>query len=386
MRTERLQAELRVERGQERLADLERERLREEERLADLRGDRARSEQDLARCREGLAAIDDEEKRMSEEAGELIRRVEAKTEELKMLRISHQAIDEKAEKFQQDYTRASGQLQKLNSEIHRVELERTKVATQYEDAVNRLGDEHSNREELLAIASQTEPLSPEEMIGCKTRIGHLKHFLDNFGGVNLGAREDYDRLNSRYEGLDAQIIDLVEGKESLEKIMRELDQATTELFLETFKRVNDTFGRLFSDLFGGGTAQLVLCDPDDPLDSGVDIVACPPGKRQQNMMLMSSGERALSAIAFLMALLACKPSPIVILDELDAPLDERNVEKVATRLLEFSSSSQFLVVTHNRKTMEFADRLYGVTMTEPGVSCILSVELSEVEEKLGALG
>lgn len=386
MRTEKMQAELRSERAQERLADLERERRREEERLTDLRGDRARSEQDLARCREGLAAIDDEETRLTHESEDLLKRVEVKTEELKQVRISHQAIDEKAEKFQQDFTRASGQLQKLHSEIHRIELERTKVATQYEDAVVRLSDENSNREELLQVAAQTEPLSPEEMIGCKTRIGHLKHFLDNFGGVNLGAREDYERLSSRYDGLEAQITDLAEGKESLEKIMRELDQATTQLFLETFKRVNDTFGRLFSDLFGGGTAELVLCDPDDPLDSGVDIVACPPGKRHQNMMLMSSGERALSAIAFLMALLACKPSPIVILDELDAPLDERNVEKVATRLLEFSSSSQFLVVTHNRKTMEFADRLYGVTMTEPGVSCILSVELSEVEEKLGALG
>ena len=146
------------------------------------------------------------------------------------------------------------------------------------------------------------------------------------------------------------------------------------------------YHRLFTDLFGGGTAKLELCDPEDPLESGVDIVACPPGKKQQNMMLMSSGERALSAIAFLMSLLACKPSPIVILDELDAPLDERNVEKVATRLLEFSTSSQFLVVTHNRKTMEFADLLYGVTMTDPGVSRVLNVKLAEVEEKLGALG
>lgn len=386
MRTERMQAELRVERALERLHDLERERQREEERLADLRGDRARSEQDLARCREGLAAIDDEEKRLLEESDDLVRRVEAKTDELKQVRLSHQAIDERADRFQQDFTRASGQLQKLHGEIHRVELERTKVATQYEDAVQRLSDENSNRDELLQVAAQTEPLTPEEMIGCKTRIGHLKHFLDNFGGVNLGAREDFERLSQRYDGLDAQIVDLVEGKESLEKIMRELDEATTHLFLDTFKRVNETFGKLFSDLFGGGNAELVLCDPEDPLDSGVDIVACPPGKRQQNMMLMSSGERALSAIAFLMSLLACKPSPIVILDELDAPLDERNVEKVATRLVEFSSNSQFLVVTHNRKTMEFADRLYGVTMTEPGVSCILSVELSEVEEKLGALG
>lgn len=386
MRTERMQAELRVERAQERIADVERERTREEERLNDLRGDRARSEQDLARSREGLAAIDDEEKRLSAEAEDLVKRVELKTEELKKVRLSHQEIDEKAERLNKDFARAAGQLQKHNAELHRIELERTKVTTQYEDSINRLSDGKTDPEELVKLAEQTEPLSPEEMIGSKTRIGHLKHFLDNFGGVNLGAREDYERLHERFTGLETQIKDLVEGKDSLEKIMRELDQATTQLFQETFARVNDTFGRLFTDMFGGGHAKLVLCDPEDPLDSGVDIVACPPGKRQQNMMLMSSGERALSAIAFLMSLLACKPSPIVILDELDAPLDERNVEKVATRLLEFSANSQFLVVTHNRKTMEFADRLYGVTMTEPGVSRVLTVELAEVEEKLGALG
>jgi chromosome segregation protein len=385
MRGERMQAELRVERAQERIADLERERTREEERLSDLRGDRARSEQDLARCKEGLSAIDDEEKRLEIESVDLVKRVDAKTEELRQVRLSHQAIDEKAERLNKDFGRAAAQLQKYNSELHRIELDRTKVTTLYEESIQRLSDGKMNREELLQLARQTEPLSPEEMIGSKTRIGHLKHFLDNFGGVNLGAREDFDRLQGRYQGLETQIIDLVEGKDSLEKIMRELDEATTHLFIETFHQVNDTFGKLFTDLFGGGTAELVLCDPDDPLDSGVDIVACPPGKRQQNMMLMSSGERALSAIAFLMSLLACKPSPIVILDELDAPLDERNVEKVATRLLEFSSSSQFLVVTHNRKTMEFADLLYGVTMTEPGVSRVLTVELSEVEEKLGAL-
>jgi chromosome segregation protein len=386
MRGERLQAELRVERAEDRLDDLERERRREEDRLNDLRGDRARSEQDLARCKEGLAALDDEEKRLVQESGDLVTRVQLKTQQLKEVRKSHQDIDEKAERLNSDFSRAASAMSKLNSELHRIELERTKVTTQFEDAIEHLSDGQTERDNLLRVAEQTEPLTPEEMIGAKTRIGHLKHFLDNFGGVNLGAREDYDRLSTRFHGLETQINDLIEGKTSLEKIMRELDEATTHLFQETFQRVNDTFSRLFTDLFGGGTAQLVLCEPDQPLESGVDIVACPPGKKQQNMMLMSSGERALSAIAFLMSLLACKPSPIVILDELDAPLDERNVEKVATRLLEFSTSSQFLVVTHNRKTMEFADLLYGVTMTDPGVSRVLTVELAEVEEKLGALG
>lgn len=385
LRTERLQGELRVERANDRLGDLETSRQREEERLNDLRSDRARAEEELARHREGLQALDGESERLDHEAQALLLRVETKTEELRQIRLAHQAIDEQAEAIRQDFARANSALQKCHGEYHRLELERTKVHTQYEESLHRLGQGRTDTEKLLLVASQSEPLSPAELTGARTRSAQLRHFLDNFGAVNLGAREDHERLSSRFDGLDAQITDLAEGKEGLEKIMRELDQATTHLFSEAFARVNDTFGRLFSDLFGGGQAKLELCSPEDLLDSGVEIMACPPGKRQQNMMLMSSGERALCAIAFLMALLACKPSPIVILDELDAPLDERNVEKVATRLLEFSTSSQFLVVTHNRKTMEYADRLYGVTMLEPGVSGVLSVELSNVEEKLGAL-
>jgi chromosome segregation protein len=382
---ERLQAEMRVERAQEKLADVERERQREEERLGDLRSDRARAEQDLARSREGLAALDGEAERLEQEAEQLLQRVEAKTEELRQVRLAHQAIDQKSESMRADFARANAAMQKHSGEAHRLELERARVVTQYEESLARLSDGRTETEQLLIMAQQTDPMTPAELTGAKSRIGQLRHFLDNFGGVNLGAREDYERLSGRYQGLETQITDLAEGKESLEKIMRELDQATTHLFRDAFERVNDTFARLFCDLFGGGQAKLVLCDPDDVLESGVEIMCCPPGKRQQNMMLMSSGERALCAIAFLMSLLACKPSPIVILDELDAPLDERNVEKVATRLLEFSTSSQFLVVTHNRKTMEYADRLYGVTMQEPGVSQVLSVELANVEEKLGAL-
>ena len=181
----------------------------------------------------------------------------------------------------------------------------------------------------------------------------------------------------RFDELNEQVKDLDEGAASLKKIMADMDQITVVQFKEAFDRVNETFGRIFNELFQGGTARLELCIPGDMLDSGVEVVACPPGKKLQNLSLLSSGERALSAMAFLLALLSCKPSPMVILDELDAPLDDANVERVAGRLREFSSTSQFLVITHNRKTMEFADRLYGVTMEEPGVSRILSVKLTQ---------
>ena len=155
-----------------------------------------------------------------------------------------------------------------------------------------------------------------------------------------------------------------------------MDAALVTRFKKVFAEVNDTFSKMFKDIFGGGWAKLELCNPEDWLESGVDISACPPGKKLQNLNLFSTGERALAAIAFLFSLLTHKPSPVVILDELDAPLDDANVEKIARKLLEFSHASQFLVITHNRKTMEFAQRLYGVTMEEPGISKLLSVELS----------
>lgn len=204
----------------------------------------------------------------------------------------------------------------------------------------------------------------------------LRNYLNNFGSVNLGARQEYERLQARLNELNKQIGDIEQAAGEFKKIIEEMDAALVTRFKKVFAEVNDTFSKMFKDIFGGGWAKLELCNPEDWLESGVDISACPPGKKLQNLNLFSTGERALAAIAFLFSLLTHKPSPVVILDELDAPLDDANVEKIARKLLEFSHASQFLVITHNRKTMEFAQRLYGVTMEEPGISKLLSVELT----------
>jgi chromosome segregation protein len=285
---------------------------------------------------------------------------------LKSLRVRHAEISRRA--------------RELGEDLHRHQVELAGLEARLEQARTRL-------EEVGDLEELPEESADFDLEKARAQARRLRSFLENFGSVNLGAREDFERLTTRHVELKAQIEDLEEASDGLKRIMAEMDRASITQFQTVFQQVNETFGRLFGEIFGGGWARLELCNPEDLLESGVEIVACPPGKKLQNLTLLSSGERALSAIVFLLSLLTHKPSPIVVLDELDAPLDDANVEKVATRLLEFSTSSQFLVITHNRKTMEFADRLYGVTMEEPGVSRLLSVELrGEYGEKLEGRG
>ncbi|MCD6309912.1 MAG: AAA family ATPase, partial [Candidatus Eremiobacteraeota bacterium] len=208
-------------------------------------------------------------------------------------------------------------------------------------------------------------------------VTRITSFMDKFGGVNLGAKEDFEKLSERADFLSSQIRDLEEGAASLEKIMGEMDALTGERFLETFRKVSTEFSETFRSLFGGGKGSLELVDPGNILESGVNISVKPPGKKLQNITSLSSGERALSAIAFLLSILKVKTSPFVLIDELDAPLDDVNVEKVVDRFIEFSKKSQFIIITHNRRTMECAERLYGITMEESGISKVVSISLTD---------
>ncbi len=277
------------------------------------------------------------------------------------LRAAQAAANKEARQRGEHYHRCQTELEALESNLLEV---RARIKASAED-----GEE----------VREVPDLSGFDVEKSRLQARKLKTYLDNFEGVNTGALVDYQRFLDRQQELQSNITDLQTASDSLETIISEMDKASVTRFQATFKEVNATFGAIFKEIFQGGWARLELTNPDDLLDSGVDIVACPPGKKLQNLLAFSTGERTLAASAFLLALLTHKPSPIVVLDELDAPLDDSNVEKIAVRLREFSKSSQFLVITHNRKTMEFADRLYGVTMEEPGVSRLLSVELRNVE-------
>ena len=207
----------------------------------------------------------------------------------------------------------------------------------------------------------------------------IKDKIRRLGDVNVNAIEEYKEVSERYNFLKTQHDDLVEAEKTLTGIIEELDAAMRKQFKEKFTQINHEFDKVFKELFGGGTGNLELMEDQDILDAGVKIIAQPPGKKLQNMMQLSGGEKALTAIALLFAIQNLKPSPFCLLDEIEAALDESNVGRFAKYLHKLTKHTQFIVITHRRGTMEKADRLYGITMQEKGVSTLVSVNL--IDEK-----
>ena len=215
----------------------------------------------------------------------------------------------------------------------------------------------------------------EAAVDIEETTARLREKIERLGPVNMMAIEEFDDLDERYEFLTAQRTDLVESIDATVDAITRINKTTRERFREAFDAINTHFQQTFSTLFGGGRAGLVLLDETDLLESGIDIIAQPPGKRLQSIQLLSGGEKALAAMALMFAIFKFKPSPFCLLDEIDAPLDEANIGRFVEMLRGMQSETQFILVTHNRKTMEIADRLYGVTMEEPGVSKLVSVQL-----------
>jgi chromosome segregation protein len=219
--------------------------------------------------------------------------------------------------------------------------------------------------------------TPEEV------IAHLRARVESLGPVNMMAIEQFDELDARHTFLTTQRQDLIDSIAQTAEAITQIDATTRARFADAFTAIQANFQRTFATLFGGGRAGLALVDENDPLESGIDIVASPPGKRLQNVQLLSGGEKALTAIALMFAIFEYKPSPFCLLDEIDAPLDDANVARFVEMLQGMLDRTQFILITHNRRTMEIADRLYGVTMEEPGVSKLISVELTAAGQMTG---
>jgi chromosome segregation protein len=218
--------------------------------------------------------------------------------------------------------------------------------------------------------SVSRSMTPDEM------VADLRLKIERMGAVNMMAIDQFDDLEARHLFLTAQKKDLVDAIASTGEAIRRIDKTTKERFREAFAVVNQNFEQTFTTLFGGGRAGLVLLDESDQLESGIDIIAQPPGKRLQNVQLLSGGEKALTAMALMFAIFKYRPSPFCLLDEIDAPLDDANIGRFVEMLQGMQQHTQFILITHNRKTMEIADRLWGVTMEEPGVSKLISVQLN----------
>jgi len=237
-------------------------------------------------------------------------------------------------------------------------------------------------EEVMAL--EPEPIVGEALAVAETELRELRERIEGMGAVNMMALEEYQQCEERHGFLDRERKDLLASIADTQQAIRELDAVSRERFEKAFELINRNFAETFQTLFGGGTGQLRLTEPDSSGECGLEMVAQPPGKRLQNVLLLSGGEKALTALALLVAVFRYQPSPFCILDEVDAPLDESNVVRFTKLVAQMGQHTQFLVVTHNRRTMEMAEVLYGVTMQEPGVSKLVSVKWKESEAEASA--
>ena len=334
-------------------ANAEREqRLRENEQLGVTRGQ-------LSQTREQAL---EEAARWSEEASALRISLAEMEEALKAARAQTDALREAR-------SQRSSAAAKLASDLQHIE----------ESCVNDLGVEASALREDAEIARIEACALPAEEEACRG----LKQKLEAMGPVNMMALEEYQEAAKRHEFLETQRKDLLDSIENTQSTIKEIDQISRTKFDEAFGKINENFGVTFAQLFGGGQAFMKLTDEENSIDSGIDIVAQPPGKKLQNVLLLSGGEKALTALSLLLGIFRYQPSPFCVLDEVDAPLDESNVGRLAELIKGMVATTQFVIVTHSKRMMQAADLIYGVTMQEPGVSKVVSVRLGGIDGERG---
>jgi len=302
--------------------------------------------------------------------------IKLKTENLAEVEAKYNEVSggtaEAAKKIEADRKQAD----QVKNRLHELEMRDKDVDYRYAAIKERMFSAY--KIDLEAQGELNKELDHQALSG---EISELKRKLDSYGTVNLVAIEEYDELKQRYDFLIQQQTDLVTAKESLHQAILKINRTTKQMFMETFEKVKVEFKNYFRLLFNGGDAQLFLLDESDPLESGIEIICRPPGKKLQNVLLLSGGEKTMSAIALIFAIFKVKPSPFCILDEIDAALDEANVDRFSRVLQEFSKGSQFIVITHNKKTIVNANIMYGITMQQSGVSKIVSVKLSQDKDK-----
>ncbi|MBQ2690211.1 MAG: AAA family ATPase, partial [Solobacterium sp.] len=279
----------------------------------------------------------------------------------------------------QDIDRKEAQLRQTRKDLetataaeNAIRIDQGKLETQMDMNLQRLASEYRLTYEFAR--TKTEDTDIDE---AKEEVQQLRADIQRLGNVNMNAPEEYAEVNERYEFYKAQIAELSASRDKLLAAIDDMDKVMTKQFRSMFDRINTEFNRIFVSLYGGGKARLVLEDPGDILNTGIDVEAQPPGKNVQNNLLFSGGEKSLIALCVLFAILKVKPVPLVILDEVEAALDPSNVERFAQYLKHYTDRTQFIVVTHRSGTMQNADVLYGVTMQQQGVSQMLKVKLRD---------
>ena len=300
------------------------------------------------------------------------------TSNLEGIRLKRDAYTAEHRSFFDKREEISDQISSLDKELFRLDSQKEKN----QDARTQLSS--YMWEEYQLTWNQCQPLRTEEYASCplnrlRKMISDVKSEIRDLGSVNVNAIEDYREVSTRYQEMKEQYDDLVSAEEKLTDIINGLNRSMEKQFKENFARISVEFDRVFKQLFGGGKGTLSLTDPENLLETGILITAQPPGKKLQNMMQLSGGEKALTAIAILFAIQNLKPSPFCLLDEIEAALDDSNVKRFAEYLHNLTKHTQFIVITHRRGTMKAADVLYGITMQEKGISTLVSVDFVQAE-------
>ena len=367
-------------------AALEAERGTADAHVADLRHLQSAMEGDRERQLALIASTRAENTRLEEEIAELLRRQSENDADAASFRQELQKLLEARANAEATKTRSEREAQEKNKDILTMEracaaLEQKKLTANMEERqiIDKLWESY----ELTPGTAGEKRGQIESVAAGNRRIAELKRKLSGLGTPNLGAIEEYARINERYTYLTAQRDDVLKAKRELESIIRGLTQEMTTIFVTEFEKIDRYFGQTFEEMFGGGKGQLILEDPENPLTCGIEIRVQPPGKQVKTITLFSGGEKAFVAIALYFAILKVRPTPFCMLDEIDAALDDRNVERFASYMHNLSKKTQFIVITHRRGTMEASDVLYGVTMQEQGVSKLLRLDLNQMEQYLG---
>jgi chromosome segregation protein len=361
------------------------------ERVASIEHTVDRLKSDLNRAQTEHARATQERKRLTQEQESLQTGLESEQggageaeAELQKLDEEIKARVDEASELREQVAALDGSMRKLshaateqNERLHRAEIACTREEERLQAITERLADTYEMTPE------QAAELVAEDLDenAARREARALRSHIRELGHVNLSAIDEYDRLSSREDYLRKQEEDLRQARDDLLRVIAEIDQAAEAAFMEVFGKVREAFSRTLQRLFDGGEGELKLTDEERPLQAGVDIFVQLPGKRPQNLMMLSGGERAKVAIALLFAMLEVNPSPFCLLDEIDAPLDDANTERFGDILQDFTRETQFIIITHNPHTMERVDKLHGITMAEPGASKVISVKLEEAQRQ-----
>lgn len=357
-----------------------------EETLRNLKNDVAEQERLLEENRkeieEGKNRLESIDKQILTQTEER-EAVKAQEEELrKELAELEKTISQKNQELvekEKSLKSSMGDTEKLQSEVEKLQMDLSSINTEVRNLQENFRENHS--QDLMEYESQMYEIQ-EKLGDLRETYRGIKEDVKNLGHINLMAPEEFAEVKERYEFLTNQLEDLRKAREDLKQVTREIRKESTELFIETYEKIKTNFHTMFRRLFGGGRAEVKLLEPDQVLNSGIEIYAQPPGKKLENITLLSGGERSLTAVALLFAVYMVKPSPFCILDEIDAALDEENVGRFVNLLLEFSENSQFIIITHNKRTIAASRTLLGITMSEPGVSKVIAVRVDSEREKL----